>query len=57
MDEEGQRESLKIQMMNDQARAGRSNRGGAAFNILNLQYENTNDGQVLKDRDEDARVR
>jgi hypothetical protein len=57
MDDEGARESQKLQLMNDQARAGRSNRGGAAFNILNLQYENTPEGQVLAGRDEDNRVR
>jgi len=44
-------------MMNDQARSGRSNKGGAAYNILNLNYENSNEGLVLKERDEDLRVR
>lgn len=57
MDQEGQREQQRLQMMNDQARTGRANRGGAAFNILNLQYEQSPEGQMLQGRDEDNRVR
>ena len=30
---------------------------GAAFNILNLQYENSQDGQLLMLKDEDKRAR
>lgn len=57
MEDEGQREAQKIQILNQQARTGRANKGGAAYNILNLQYDETNDGMSLKERDEDLRVR
>ena len=57
MEDEGQREAQKIEMLNQQARTGRANKGGAAYNILSLQYEETNDGMSLKQRDEDLRVR
>jgi hypothetical protein len=51
MDEEAQRESKRIQTMNDKFLTGRRNNGGAAYNILNLQYDNTPEGQYLKERD------
>jgi hypothetical protein len=54
MEEENHREQHKIQ---EKSVSVRSNRGGAAFNILNLQYENNQDGEQLKQRDEDNRVR
>ena len=44
MDDEGSREAHKIQIKQMQAQSGRANKGGAAFNILNLQYENSQDG-------------
>lgn len=43
--------------MNEKYLTGRRNKGGAAYNILNLQYDNSPEGQFLKERDEDARVR
>lgn len=57
MDEEAQRESKRIQTMNDKFLTGRRNNGGAAYNILNLQYDNSPEGQFLKERDDDAKVR
>lgn len=44
MDEENERESKRIQVMNEKYLTGRRNRGGAAYNILSLQYENSPDG-------------
>lgn len=57
MDEEGARDQHKIQIKQIQAQSGRANKGGAAFNILNLQYENSQDGQVLMQRDQDKKAR
>eukprot|EP00347_Sterkiella_histriomuscorum_P000657 403374998 len=57
MDEENQRQSQRIQAMNDKYLTGQRNKGGAAYNILSLQYEQTDEGQYLKTRDDDAKVR
>jgi hypothetical protein len=57
MDEENERESKRIQSMSDKYLTGRRNRGGAAYNILSLQYENSQEGQYLRERDNDAKVR
>lgn len=43
--------------MNDKYLTGKKNRGGAAYNILSLQYEQSPEGQYLKERDGDAKVR
>jgi len=43
--------------MNDKYLTGRRNRGGAAYNILSLQYENSPEGLYLRERDDDAKVR
>ena len=48
MDEETKRQSQRLDYMNDKYLTGRKNKGGAAYNILNLQYEPTNEGQYLK---------
>ena len=37
--------------------AGKKNHGGAAYNLLNLAYDQTNNGQQLAQYDEDCRVR
>jgi hypothetical protein len=39
MDEEATRENNRIDVMNDKYLTGRKNKGGAAYNILSLQYE------------------
>ncbi|CDW85399.1 UNKNOWN [Stylonychia lemnae] len=57
MDEESERQSKRIEQMNDKYLTGQRNKGGAAYNILNLQYEHTDEGQFLKQRDDDAKVR
>jgi hypothetical protein len=57
MDDESKRDQERIDTMNDKYLTGRKNKGGAAYNILNLQYERTNDGEVLRQRDDDMKVR
>lgn len=57
MDEENERESKRIAAMNDKYLTGRRNRGGAAYNILSLQYEQSPEGLYLRERDDDAKVR
>mmetsp|Transcript_44692 Transcript_44692/g.43298 ORF Transcript_44692/g.43298 Transcript_44692/m.43298 type:complete len:124 (+) Transcript_44692:326-697(+) len=37
--------------------AGKKNKGGAAYNLMNLDYDNSNDGNKLRQFDEDAKVR
>lgn len=36
---------------------GRQTKGGAAYNVINLNYENSYDGSQLRQRDEDAKIR
>jgi hypothetical protein len=57
MDEESQRSAQKIEMMNDKYLTGQRNKGGAAYNILSLQYDPSQDGEYLRQRDDDAKVR
>ena len=57
MDEEATRQNQRLQAMNEKYLTGRKNKGGAAYNILSLQYEETTEGQYLKQRDDDAKVR
>ena len=59
-------ENMKVNMVKDFDRietkktlykAGCKNQGGAAFNIVSLTYDNTQDGKVLSNLDNDAMVR
>jgi hypothetical protein len=43
--------------MKDKYQIGNANKGGAAYNILNLNYDNTKEGEMLRQRDADAKVR
>lgn len=43
--------------MNIKYLTGRRNKGGAAYDILSLQYEPTAEGEILRQKDEDAKVR
>jgi len=56
MDEEGKREAEKMQALQQKATTGRSQKG-AAFNILSLQYDESDAGYQLRQRDEDNQVR
>lgn len=44
-------------IINDKYNTGRKNKGGSAYNILSLQYDTNEEGNYLKLRDEDAKVR
>ena len=57
MDEESQRQSQRIQTMNDKYQAGNGNKGGSAYNILSLQYDPSTEGEFLRQRAEDSKVR
>ena len=37
--------------------AGQSNKGGAAYNVINLDYDQSKEGKVLRQFDDDAKVR
>lgn len=43
--------------MRSKYQIGNANKGGAAFNIINLEYERSTEGQYLQQRDEAAFVR
>ena len=47
----------RIQIRADLYQAGKKNKGGAAYNIVNLDYDNNKDGDKLKLVDNDAKVR
>lgn len=57
MDEEENREKHRLEYMNDHYLTGNKNKGGAAYNVISLDYDNSNEGQRLKRRDDDAKVR
>ena len=43
--------------MNEKYLTGGRNKGGSAYNILSLQYDPSAEGEFLKQRDEDSKVR
>lgn len=47
----------RIEARKEKYQAGKKNEGGAAFNILNMDYDNTKNGHELKRIDNDAVVR
>jgi len=57
MDQEEDREKHKIDYMNEHYQTGKKNKGGAAYNVISLDYDHSKDGNVLKKRDDDAKVR
>jgi hypothetical protein len=57
MEEENERNNQKIDAMRGKYQIGNANKGGAAFNILNLEYERSKEGQYLRERDDAAKVR
>ena len=57
MDEEKARDQERIKTMNEKYLTGKRNKGGAAYNILSLQYEPNDEGNYLRERDQDAKVR
>lgn len=57
MDTNLQFQENRITVRADLYQAGKKNKGGSAFNIVNLDYDNNKDGQKLKVIDNDAKVR
>ena len=57
MESETKKDSDRLQFMNEVYLTGRKNKGGHAYNIISLDYENSNEGSHLKKRDDDAKVR
>eukprot|EP00344_Euplotes_crassus_P011915 CAMPEP_0196995542 /NCGR_PEP_ID=MMETSP1380-20130617/1623_1 /TAXON_ID=5936 /ORGANISM="Euplotes crassus, Strain CT5" /LENGTH=332 /DNA_ID=CAMNT_0042411217 /DNA_START=21 /DNA_END=1019 /DNA_ORIENTATION=- len=57
MDQEEDREKNRIEYMNEHYQTGKKNKGGAAYNVISLDYDNSAEGQGLKRRDDDAKVR
>lgn len=67
MDKEEDREKQRIDYMNEHYCTGKKNKGGyayrtntlpsAAYNVINLEYERSNEGGLLMERDNDAKVR
>ena len=51
MEEESKRIENKVQRNKEKFGAGKRNLGGAAFNILNLQYDQSQEGHLLAARD------
>jgi hypothetical protein len=44
MEEEQDRQGQRIAVMKDKYQIGNANKGGAAYNILNLDYDNSKEG-------------
>ena len=57
MDQEEDREKQRLEYMNEHYLTGKKNKGGAAYNVISLDYDNSNEGGLLKKRDDDAKVR
>lgn len=57
MDSEEDREKHRLQYMNQHYLTGKKNKGGAAYNVISLDYDHSPEGQRLKKRDDDAKVR
>jgi len=57
MEEETEREKNSISTRRDKYNLGNGNKGGAAFNIISLDYERSKEGEFLKKHDDAAHVR
>lgn len=57
MDQEENRENHRLEYMNEHYLTGKKNKGGAAYNVISLDYDTSPEGQRLKVRDDDAKVR
>ena len=57
MEEENDRADQKINAQRAKYQVGNANKGGAAFNILNLEYEKSKEGEYLAQRDHNNKVR
>jgi len=57
MEHEEKKQDARLQTKAEVYGAAKKNKGGAAYNIISLNYENDRDGIKLKNIDQDARVR
>jgi len=57
MEEESKRQEERLKVSKQKYGAGKRNKGGAAYNIVSLGYENSEEGQVLKSRDDQSHFR
>ena len=57
MDAHKKFEADRIVVKRDTYNASKKNKGGSAFNIINLGYDQNNDGKKLASIDNDAKVR
>jgi hypothetical protein len=57
MDDEEGRDQHKLEYMNEHYLTGKKNTGGAAYNVISLEYDTSKEGKRLKTRDDDAKVR
>ena len=53
MEDEQARQSRRIEKMTEKYQVGNANKGGAAYNIINLGYEQSKEGEYLRNRDHD----
>ena len=57
MNHESRLKDQRIETKKEFYKCGNKNQGGAAFNIVSLNYENNREGQALSRVDNDAMVR
>lgn len=57
MDSQERRDAERLKYMNENYQTGKKNKGGAAYNPINLGYDNSKEGVQLMQRDEDSKVR
>ena len=57
MDSQEQRDKERLKYMNENYQTGKKNKGGAAYNVINLDYDHSNEGKRLQQLDEDSKVR
>ena len=57
MEDVQNRDQNKVNKMQEKYKLGHSNKGGAAYNIVNLGYEQSAEGRYLAEKDNDNQVR
>jgi len=50
-------DSERLKFMNENYQTGNKNKGGAAYNVINLNYDASKEGKNLQQLDEDSKVR
>lgn len=57
MDEMVKKDHNRLDYISKEYACGKKNTGGAAYDIINLDYNNSPEGAYLKNKDTDAKVR